>query len=177
MREPGRVVDQGTHEDLAVRCETTSACKLSPPRPIWGSRRSGRADPVDVTAVGDAVAARPALRRSVPWAGFSNAASSSASAGCWACSRAAPMRPCAGPAEEQRVAPRASWARLLHKIFEIDPRQCPKCQAEMKVVSVITDPAVIDRILAHIRETGGRDPFGERGPPEGKAVGVGAEAA
>jgi hypothetical protein len=47
----------------------------------------------------------------------------------------------------------------------------------MKIVSVITEPAVIDRILAHIRETGGRDPFDERGPPEGKAIGVGTGAA
>lgn len=38
-------------------------------------------------------------------------------------------------------------------------------------------PGVIDRILAHIRETGGRDPFDERGPLEGKAIGVGAGAA
>ena len=83
----------------------------------------------------------------------------------------------AGPAEEEPVAPRASWARLLHKIFEIDPLLCPKCQVEMKIVSVITEPAVIDRILAHIRETGGRDPFDERGPPEGKAIGVGARPA
>ena len=83
----------------------------------------------------------------------------------------------AGPAEGQRAAPRASWARLLHKIFELDPLLCPKCQVEMKIVSVITEPAVIDRILAHIEETGGRDPFEERGPPEGKAIGVGAGAA
>lgn len=47
----------------------------------------------------------------------------------------------------------------------------------MKVVSVITEPAVIDRILGHIKETGGREPFEERGPPEGKAIGVGAGAA
>lgn len=35
----------------------------------------------------------------------------------------------------------------------------------MKVVSVITEPATIDRILKHIARTGGRDPFAERGPP------------
>lgn len=83
----------------------------------------------------------------------------------------------AGPAEEKRAAPRASWARLLHKIFEIDPLLCPKCQVEMKVISVITEPAVIDRILGHIKKTAGRDPFEERGPPEGEAIGVGAGAA
>jgi len=36
----------------------------------------------------------------------------------------------------------------------------------MKVVSVITEPEVIDGILSHIRQRGGRDPFEGRGPPE-----------
>lgn len=35
----------------------------------------------------------------------------------------------------------------------------------MKVVSVITEPEVVDRILKHVARTGGRDPFEERGPP------------
>lgn len=55
--------------------------------------------------------------------------------------------------------PRSSWARLLHKIFEVDPLLCPKCQAEMKVVSVITEPETVDKILNHIARTGGRKPF------------------
>jgi hypothetical protein len=37
----------------------------------------------------------------------------------------------------------------------------------MKVVSVITEPAVIDKILKHLARTGGGDPFEERGPPGG----------
>jgi len=47
----------------------------------------------------------------------------------------------------------------------------------MRVVSVITEPVVIDKILAHIKETGGRDPFEERGPPEGEAPGAEVGAA
>lgn len=66
---------------------------------------------------------------------------------------------------------------MLHKIFEVDPLLCPKCQSEMRVVSVITEPAVIDKILAHIKETGGRDPFEGRGPPEGEAAGAEVEVA
>jgi len=34
-------------------------------------------------------------------------------------------------------------------------------------VAVITDPAVIDRILAHLEAGGGKDPFDARAPPEG----------
>ena len=63
------------------------------------------------------------------------------------------------------VARGQAQARLLHKIFEIDPLLCPQCGAEMKVVSVIAEPVVVDKILKHIADTGGRDPFEGRGPP------------
>src|SRR5439155_4928276 len=36
---------------------------------------------------------------------------------------------------------RASWARLLRKIFEADPLLC-SCGATMKIVSLITEPTV-----------------------------------
>jgi hypothetical protein len=35
----------------------------------------------------------------------------------------------------------------------------------MKVISVITEPQVVDKILRHIARGGGRDPFEERAPP------------
>lgn len=54
---------------------------------------------------------------------------------------------------------RQSWARLIRKVFEISPLTCPRCRAEMKVVSVITDIAVIDQILRHLQKT-------SRAPPE-----------
>ena len=38
---------------------------------------------------------------------------------------------------------RRSWARLLRRIYEVDPLVCPRCGEEMKVVSVITDPVVV----------------------------------
>ena len=78
--------------------------------------------------------------------------------------------------EQEYRRPRPSWARLLHRIFEIDPLLCPKCGTEMKVVSVITEPAVIDRILKHLARMGGGDPFEGRGPPGGRCEPVGAEA-
>ena len=64
-------------------------------------------------------------------------------------------------------ARRRSWARLLRKLLEVDPLLCPKCGVEMKVVAVITDPAVIDRILGHLEASGRNDPFDARAPPEG----------
>ncbi len=58
--------------------------------------------------------------------------------------------------------PHASWARLLCKIFEIDPLLCSKCGIEMKVVSVITEPEVVGKILQHIARTRGWNPFERR---------------
>ena len=62
---------------------------------------------------------------------------------------------------------RRSWARLLRKLLEVDPLLCPRCGVEMKIVAVITDPKVIDCILAHVEAGGGNDPFDARAPPEG----------
>ncbi|MFQ5948847.1 MAG: transposase [Acidimicrobiia bacterium] len=73
-----------------------------------------------------------------------------------------------GPQEDLQPAARpsrASWARLLLRIFEVDPLICAACGTEMKIVSVITEPAVVDAILGHLARTGGRDPFEGRAPP------------
>jgi len=61
---------------------------------------------------------------------------------------------------------RSSWARLIKKIFEADPLLC-RCGGRMRIVSFITDPRVVDRILRH-RESGRcktRDPFETSAPP------------
>ena len=74
----------------------------------------------------------------------------------------------AGPQPHPEPGPspsRASWALLLRRIFEVDPLLCPACGSAMKIVSVITEPIVIDAILRHLARTGGRDPFEGRAPP------------
>src|SRR5881628_1033479 len=61
---------------------------------------------------------------------------------------------------------RASWARLLRKIFEADPLLCSS-GATMKIVSLITEPRVVDRILRHLESDAckARNPIEPRGPP------------
>jgi hypothetical protein len=61
---------------------------------------------------------------------------------------------------------RRSWARLLRKIFEVDPLLCT-CGAEMKIVAIITQPRIVDRILRHLGSgrSRARDPFAPRPPP------------
>ena len=80
----------------------------------------------------------------------------------------APTRAPEGQPVGQRVQGwerRSSWARLLRRIYEVDPLVRRRCGEEMKVVSVITDPTVVDRILAHRRAKQIESPFDARAPP------------
>ncbi len=43
-----------------------------------------------------------------------------------------------------------NWARLIQKIYEIDPLCCPACSGKMKVISIIERPDVIKKILRHL---------------------------
>ena len=45
---------------------------------------------------------------------------------------------------------RSAWARLIHKVYEADPLECPKCGAPMQVIALIDDAEVIRRILEHL---------------------------
>jgi hypothetical protein len=46
-------------------------------------------------------------------------------------------------------AARYRWTELLRRVFEVAPLTCPRCTALMRIVAVITDPAVITCILVH----------------------------
>ena len=49
--------------------------------------------------------------------------------------------------EARRV--RSTWARLIHKVYEVDPLECPRCKGPMRVIALIEDMAVIRKILSH----------------------------
>ncbi len=53
---------------------------------------------------------------------------------------------------------RLRWAQLIRRIFEVDPLECPECGGEMRVIAVITDPPIVDRILKHLERARGQDP-------------------
>ena len=40
---------------------------------------------------------------------------------------------------------RQNWARLIQKVYEVDPLIYPKCQGEMRIIAFIEDEAVIKR--------------------------------
>jgi hypothetical protein len=68
-----------------------------------------------------------------------------------------------GLTDTQRRARRREWARLIRRIYEVDPLVCSKCGGEMRIVSVILEHKVINRILGHLARKG-IEPG--RGPPE-----------
>jgi hypothetical protein len=49
-----------------------------------------------------------------------------------------------------RRIPSAKWRELIKKVWEADPLLCPKCQKEMRIVALIDDREVIERILRHL---------------------------
>jgi hypothetical protein len=56
------------------------------------------------------------------------------------------VAPALAPTEATR-----RWAALLRQIFEVDPLVCPRCAGPMRIVAFITQAAVIDQILTHLR--------------------------
>jgi len=45
---------------------------------------------------------------------------------------------------------RQNWARLIQKVYEVDPLICPKCQGPMKIISFIEEIEIIEMILQHL---------------------------
>jgi len=67
-----------------------------------------------------------------------------------------------------RRIPSPKWRELIKKVWEADPLLCPRCQKEMRIVALIDERTVIERILRHlglwqqgVRVASGPDPPGE----------------
>jgi hypothetical protein len=63
--------------------------------------------------------------------------------------------------EESPRVPRRGWAEMIRKVFEVDPLTCPSCGSQMRIIAFITDYAVVDRIIHHLKLTF----VAERPPP------------
>ncbi len=119
-------------------------------------------DPLDFLARVIAHVPDPRLHLLRYYAHYSNAARGKRRKGAAA---ALAGRPAAEPDEQtpaERQAARRVWARLIKRVFEVDPLICAKCGGAMKVISVILDPKVIRKILEHIER---RDESASRAPP------------
>ncbi len=40
---------------------------------------------------------------------------------------------------------KSAWARLIKKVYEVDPMLCPKCGAEMRLMAIIEEDEVIEK--------------------------------
>ncbi|MBF0275427.1 MAG: hypothetical protein HQK84_09375 [Nitrospinae bacterium] len=52
----------------------------------------------------------------------------------------------------------STWARLIQKVFEIDPLTCNKCGGEMRIIAFISTQSEIRKILKHIDDETIRPP-------------------
>jgi hypothetical protein len=66
---------------------------------------------------------------------------------------------------EPRRLPSKKWRELIKKVWEVDPFECPRCGAEMKMIALIDDSAVIEKILRHLGLLTA-DALPVRAPPE-----------
>ena len=48
-----------------------------------------------------------------------------------------------------RQAFRKNWARLIQKIYNVDPLLCPKCSGSIRIISFIEDSEIVKKILKH----------------------------
>ena len=54
-----------------------------------------------------------------------------------------------GHAHAHSAPVRMRWARLLKRVFDIDVERCV-CGGKLKIIAVIAEPGVIERILTHL---------------------------
>jgi len=57
--------------------------------------------------------------------------------------------------EMQRA--RASWARLIARVYQVDPLVCPRCAGPTRAIALIEESTVVRRILEHLGEWSPRE--------------------
>ena len=54
--------------------------------------------------------------------------------------------------------PTSTWARLIRRIFEVDPLRCRNCGRQMRIIAFVTDFRQVNKILEHTGEQTIRPP-------------------
>lgn len=42
------------------------------------------------------------------------------------------------------------WARLIQKVYDVNPLSCPRCGGKMRIILFVEEDAVIKKILSHL---------------------------
>ena len=58
--------------------------------------------------------------------------------------------PSIAPGELTSKQFRRRWARLIQKIYEVDPLCCPHCSHQMRVISILEAGPIVKKILKHL---------------------------
>jgi hypothetical protein len=68
------------------------------------------------------------------------------------------------PAPARRI-PSKTWRELIKRAWDVDPMLCPKCGGEMRLISLIEEADVIEKILRHLALWEGPVRRTDRAPP------------
>ena len=60
------------------------------------------------------------------------------------------IAPSIAPGESTSKQFRRRWARLIQKIYEVDPLRCPNCQSQMRIISILEASPTVRKILEHL---------------------------
>ncbi len=55
--------------------------------------------------------------------------------------------------DEPNYVPPKGWAEMIRKVYEVDPLLCPRCGGQMRIISFIKEPKIIDKIIGHLKLT------------------------
>jgi hypothetical protein len=73
----------------------------------------------------------------------------------------------AGKAPEPRKRCSPTWARLIARVYQVDPLVCTRCGQRMSLIAFVTDQMAIGKILDHL---GLSSPQAEKPPPLAREV-------
>jgi hypothetical protein len=80
-----------------------------------------------------------------------------------------PLRPPGTPPPPAKL-PSKTWRDLILQVWHSDPLICPQCRNPMRVIAVIDQRTVIEKILRHLGQWSGTPPLAPaRAPPDGDA--------
>ena len=60
--------------------------------------------------------------------------------------------------DEKGSAKRSAWARMINKVYGINPLICEKCGSEMSIVAFVMEPEQIEKIMHHLKKQGRAPP-------------------
>ncbi len=48
----------------------------------------------------------------------------------------------------------AAWARLIAKVYHVNPLECSRCGSTVRILAIITEPEEVKKILRHLTKIG-----------------------